>query len=118
MILGASSLKVGESFTSSSVIPCTAVDSAGIGISGFTYHVLLSLEASGKTFKIQISTILSFEILMPVVSKSKIQSGLWSFRFIIELRVTSYGLRVTSWSCEFYLVTRILYLILFKLFLK
>jgi DNA polymerase-3 subunit epsilon len=33
-------------------------------------------------------------------------------------RVTSYELRVTSWSCEFYLVTRILYLILFKLFLK
>ena len=74
---------MGESFTSSSVIPCTAVDSAGIGLSGLTYQVLLSLEASGKTFRIQISIILSYEIVIPVVSKSKIQSGLWSFRFII-----------------------------------
>jgi hypothetical protein len=31
--------------------------------------------------------------LMPVVSKSKIQSGLWSFRFILELRVTGCGLQ-------------------------
>ena len=97
MIFGASSLKVGESLTSSSVIPCTAVDSAGMGISGFTYQVLLSREASGKTFRMQISTILSLEILMPVVSKSKIQSGLWSFKFIFEFQVPSF---------EFYLVFR------------
>jgi hypothetical protein len=53
-----------------------------MGICGFTSQVLLSRDASGLTLRIQISTILSLETLVPVVSKSNMQSGLWSFKFI------------------------------------
>ena len=56
--------------------------SFGMEVSGFTSQVLLSLEASGFTFKMQISTILSLATLIPVVSKSKTHNGLWSFKFI------------------------------------
>ncbi len=36
------------------------VERTGIGIVGFTSHVLLSLFPLGNTFRIEISTILSF----------------------------------------------------------
>ena len=48
---------------------------AGISISGFTNQVLLSLLPLGKTLKIAISTIRSLDISVPVVSRSKKQSG-------------------------------------------
>ena len=52
----------------------------------FTTSDILSkkyiIEKLDKTFKIEISTILSLEILIPVVSRSKKQIGLDKFNFI------------------------------------
>ena len=76
------SLKVGSLATFSSVMPWTAVVSAGIGRSGLTNQVLLSLLPFGNTLSIEISTILSLATFTPVVSRSKKQMGLVSFNSI------------------------------------
>ena len=80
----ASSLNVGSLATFSFVMPCTAVANAGIGIVGFTSHVLLSLFPLGNTLNIDISTILSLATSIPVVSKSKKQIGRVSFNSILK----------------------------------
>ena len=77
------SLKVGSSLTSSSKIPCIALDSAGIGIPGLTRKVLVSSLPLGLTFTIAISTMRSFDTLRPVVSKSKNAIGFFKFKFIV-----------------------------------
>ena len=76
----------GSLATFSSEIPCTSVAPLGIGIPGFTSHVLLSLFPLGNTFKMHISTILSVAMLIPVVSKSKKQSGLCRVRFMLKVK--------------------------------
>ena len=82
LILGAMVTNLGSLITISLVIPCISETSFGIGTSGLTSHVLDSLFPLGKTFSIEISTILSFEILIPVVSRSKKQIGFVSLIFI------------------------------------
>ena len=84
LIVSASSLKVGSVTTFSLVIPCIALTSAGISISGFTSQVLLSLFPLGNIFNKEISTILSLPILIPVVSKSKKTIGLVNFKSIYK----------------------------------
>ena len=49
---------------------------------GLTNQVFDSLFPFGNTFKMDISTILSKEILIPVVSKSKKQIGFDIFKFV------------------------------------
>ena len=71
----ATSAKVGQSFTSASLMPCTAVTSAGMGIVGFRRMVFHSCEPSTCIFKRLISTIRSAVMLMPVVSRSKTTKG-------------------------------------------
>ncbi|GFI66981.1 hypothetical protein IMSAG192_00505 [Muribaculaceae bacterium] len=75
-------LKVGASATSASVMWCMAVASAGIGIPGFTRRVRSISEPSGMTFIIEISTMRSRMMLVPVVSRSKNTIGRVSTRFI------------------------------------
>ena len=75
-------MNVGSSFTSSSLMPCTAVASAGMGISGFMRRVLTCFVPSGSTFTIEISTMRSCAVSTPVVSRSKNIMGRLSFRFI------------------------------------
>ena len=74
----ASILKLGASFTISSVIPCISELALGIGISGFTNRRLTCLVPSSPIFTMAISTILSTLILIPVVSRSIKQMGLES----------------------------------------
>ena len=83
-ISGASCSKVGSFATFSSVIPCIAVVSVGIGIVGLTSQVLLSLFPLGNIFRIDISTILSVATCTPVVSKSKKAIGFSNFKFIMS----------------------------------
>ena len=81
------SLKVGQSFTSSSVMPCIAVDSGGMGISGLIRLVLDSSFPFGKTLTKEISTIRSFTILIPVVSRSKKTNGFFRFNCIFYILI-------------------------------
>src|SRR5690606_21812682 len=53
-----------------------AVTSLGMGTCGLTNHVLRSSFPLGNTLRIEISTILSVVMLIPVVSRSKKQMGL------------------------------------------
>ena len=65
------SLNRGLSFTFSFVIPCISKLSSDIGICGLISQLLISVLLSILIFSRQISIILSFVILKPVVSKSK-----------------------------------------------
>ena len=76
------SLNKGLSITSLSQIPWIAETSGGIGIVGLTTHRWFSSFPLGYTFNMAISTILSLEMLIPVVSRSKKQIGLVRFRDI------------------------------------
>src|SRR5690554_2349065 len=81
---GAISLKVGWSATISLVIPCMSLASLGIGISGLTRHVWVSLCWLGCSLSTEISTIRSVARLVPVVSRSKKQMGFTNSRFIVQ----------------------------------
>ena len=84
-IFRALSLNIGSFATISSVIPCIRVDSGGIGIPGFNLISSDSLEPSVLTLIIAISIMRSLLTSVPVVSKSKKQSGLVNFNFIYIL---------------------------------
>ena len=82
-------MKVGSLATFSSVIPCTAVVCGGMGMVGFTNHVLLSLFPFGYTLNIEISTIRSLATSIPVVSRSKKQIGRVNFNSIAFIYLTN-----------------------------
>ena len=63
-------------------MPCTAVASAGMCISGLSRRVLVISSPSGITLIIEISTIRSRAVSTPVVSRSKKTIGRLSFNFI------------------------------------
>ena len=73
---------VGASFTSSSVMPCTAVASAGMGMPGLSRRVRVISSPSGMILIIEISTIRSRAVSTPVVSRSKKMIGRFRFSFI------------------------------------
>ena len=64
-------LNVGQSLTSSSCMPCILVDSSEMCMVGLILRVLTSVEPSGITFTMEISTIRSVATLRPVLSMSK-----------------------------------------------
>ena len=76
---------VGSPATSSSVIWCMAVASAGIGISGLTRRVRSIFSPFGIIFTIEISTMRSWVMFIPVVSRSKKTMGLRRFSSIVLL---------------------------------
>ena len=82
IISSAISLNNGLFLTFSFVIPCILMLSSEIGICGLISQFLMSLLLSILTFNKQISIILSFVILKPVVSKSKKTNGFLSLSCI------------------------------------
>jgi len=74
--------KVGHSFTSSSVMPCTAVASSGMCIPGLRRRVFVISSPSGMTLISEISTMRSFDVSTPVVSRSKKTMGRLRLSFI------------------------------------
>nr|DAR47933.1 MAG TPA: hypothetical protein [Caudoviricetes sp.] len=72
----------GHSFTSSSVIPWMAVASAGICMPGLMRRVLTVRSPSGLILTIEISTIRSLAVSIPVVSRSKKMIGRLRLSFI------------------------------------
>ena len=81
----ATALNVGQFFTSSSVMPCTAVACSGMCISGLMRMVLLSSVPLGDIFRYDISTMRSATMLVPVVSRSKNTMGFFRFSFMFVL---------------------------------
>ena len=74
--------KVGQSLTSSSVMPWMAVASSGMCISGLSLRVLTISSPSGMILAIEISTMRSLAVSTPVVSRSKKMIGRLRFNFI------------------------------------
>ena len=69
--------KSGASFTSSSEMPWTAVAAAGMGTLGLTRTFFSSRLPSGLILMAPIWRMRSVEVLVPVVSRSKMMRGRW-----------------------------------------
>ncbi len=82
-----------------------AITSSGMGISGFTSQVLLSVLPFGKTFRMEISTIRSFATFVPVVSKSKKHMGLVSFNCILSSFLCKDSFYITKEKSNFTFLT-------------
>ena len=83
----ATCLKVGASFTISSVIPCTSLEPFGIGICGLINFLFTCRFHQDRTFTIAISTIRSIEKLVPVVSRSIQAKGVLIVNSLCKFRV-------------------------------
>ena len=78
--------KLGQSFTSSSVMPCTAVLASGICMPGLMRRVLVSSLPSGYILITDNSMMRSSEIEVPVVSRSNTIAGLARESCIVSYR--------------------------------
>ncbi len=81
-------------------MPCTAVDSSGMCMHGLSLRVLTMRSPSGMILAIEISTMRSFDVSTPVVSRSKKMIGRLRFSFMCGVRYALIIIGMSSMSVE------------------